>query len=424
MGRTSVQSRDGWAFALLLSFLVCIYVIPGEWIPWLARWRVAVLTSAAATGLLLLGRLRRRERFLVDGGRGVTLLVFCGMTFASISWSLYPAASHFTATELLKWVILYMTIVNLVTTERRMLWACLALILGSIVTTHGVIGWHRAGVDLVEGYRARWLGVYADPNRMAMSVGIVVPLALAITARRQNPRWMRLACVVAGVMAVTAMVLSYSRGGFLGLVAAGVTWLVLERRPGRIVLVGLVAVGMLVLSPQNFWTRTQSVSSFEQDASAMSRVEAWKVASRTSMEHPLLGLGAGTFRYAWHLYGPEAGSGRVYAAHNIFLQVISDLGFLGLVLFLGFIGAVLGPLMEAARERERGWLARALAASVVGYLVTCLFAGFLVAVHFYVLFALAACAERLLRQPEGANAVVPLVPSCEDEAPESEARSA
>lgn len=424
MGQNPVQSRDGWAFALLLSFLACIYVIPGEWIPWLARWRVAVLTSAAATGLLLIGRLGRRERFRVDGGRGVTLLVFCGLTFASISWSLYPAASDFTATELLKWVILYMTIVNLVTSERRLLWACLALILGSIVTTQGVIGWHRAGVDLVEGYRARWLGVYADPNRMAMSVGLVVPLALAIAARRQSPWFMRLACAVAGVMAVTAMVLSYSRGGFLGLVAAGATWLVLERRLGRTVLVGLVAVGMLVFSPRNFWTRTQSVSSFEEDASAMSRVEAWTVASRASQEHPLLGLGAGTFRYAWRLYGPEAGSGRVYAAHNIFLQVIADLGFLGLALFLGFIGAVLGPLMEAARERERGWLARALAASVVGYLVTCLFAGFLVAVHFYVLFALAACAERMLRQPEAAKAPVPLASSRVEAAPETKARSA
>jgi O-antigen ligase len=236
--------------------------------------------------------------------------------------------------------------------------------------------------------------------------------------------WMRLACAVAGGMAVTAMVLSYSRGGFLGLVAAGVTWLVLERRMGRTVLVGLVAVGMLVFSPRNFWTRTQSVSSFEQDASAMSRVEAWTVASRASQEHPVLGLGAGTFRYAWHLYGPESGSGRVYAAHNIFLQVISDLGFLGLALFLGFIGAVLGPLMEAARERERGWLARALAASVVGYLVTCLFAGFLVAVHFYILFALAACTERLLRQPKGSKAAVPLVSSELDVVPENKARSA
>ena len=139
----------------------------------------------------------------------------------------------------------------------------------------------------------------------------------------------------------------------------------------------------------------------------MSRVEAWTVASRASLEHPLLGLGAGTFRYAWRLYGPEAGSGRVYAAHNIFLQVIADLGFLGLALFLGFIGAVLGPLMEVARERERGWLARALAASVVGYLVTCLFAGFLVAVHTYVLFALAACAERLERSLENRGLALP-----------------
>jgi putative inorganic carbon (HCO3(-)) transporter len=400
MSLNPVRSRDGAAFGLLLCFLAHIYVIPGEWLAGLAGWRLAVVSLTLATGLFILGRIGRREPFLWDGGRGLTLLAFCALTFISMRWSVYPEATRFTAMELLKWVILYMAIVNMVTTERHLALACAVLVLASLFPSHGVIEWHRAGVDLVEGYRSRWVGLYADPNRMAMSVGLVVPLALAFLARRQSPWLVRLACGAAGGMAIAAMVLSYSRGGFLGLMAAGVTWVVLERRLARTLLVAMAAVAMLVFSPQSFWTRTQSVSAFEQDASAMSRVEAWTVASRASLEHPVLGLGAGTFRYAWRLYGPEHGTGRAYAAHNIFLQVISDLGFLGLALFLAFIGAVLGPLVAASRDRERGWLARALAASTVGYLVSCLFAGFLVAVHFYVLFALSACAERLLRRRE------------------------
>jgi O-antigen ligase len=150
----------------------------------------------------------------------------------------------------------------------------------------------------------------------------------------------------------------------------------------------------------------------------MSRVEAWTVASRVSEKRPLLGVGAGTFPYAWRLYGPQQASGQVYAAHNIFLQVISDLGFVGLGLFLAFIGAVLGPLFQAARDRERGWQARALAAAAVGYLVSCLFAGFLVSVHFYVLFGLAACADRLARPSpvpiEGSVSPPPEPLSCGD----------
>jgi probable O-glycosylation ligase (exosortase A-associated) len=391
-----VYGQDRWAFGFLLLFMAAIYISPGEWIPGLARWRPALLLSALATGLMLLGRVGRRELFWVDGKRGVLLLSLCGLIFASVGWSLYPDATEFTALEFLKWVLVYLTLVNLVTTERRLLLACMALIIGSLFTSRGVISWHHAGVDLVEGYRARWVGVYADPNRMSMSVSIVVPLAVAFFLRRQSPWLVRLTCGLAAVLALMAMVLSYSRGGFLGLVVSAVTWVLLERRMRRTLVVVAVAVAMLVLSPQSFWSRTRSVGNYQEDASAMSRVEAWTVASRVSQQHPLLGVGAGTFPYAWRLYGPP-GSTQVYAAHNIFLQVISDLGFVGLGLFLAFIGAALGPLWTLARDRERGWLARALAAAVAGHLVSCLFAGFLVAVHFYVLFGLVACAVRLAR---------------------------
>ncbi|WP_158501673.1 O-antigen ligase [Vitiosangium sp. GDMCC 1.1324] len=414
MGSKEEQCQDRWAFGFLLAFLAAMYISPGEWIPGLERWRPALLTSALATGLMLLGRMGRRERVFVDGPRGGLLICFCVLVFASMSWSLYPDATRFAAVELLKWVFVYLTLVNLVTTERRLLLACLALIVGSLVTSRGVIAWHFAGVDMVEGYRARWVGVYADPNRMAMSVGIIVPLAVAFVVRRQSPWMLRVACGVAAAMAIAAMVFSYSRGGFLGLVAAAGTWVLLERRLGRTIVVAAVAAAMLMLSPESFWARTRSVSSYEEDASAMSRVQAWTVASRVSLEHPLLGVGAGTFPYAWRLYGPVE-SQRAYAAHNIFLQVISDLGFVGLGLFLAFIGSALGPLWTLAKDRERGWLSRAIAAAVVGHLVSCLFAGFLVAVHFYVLFGLAACAERLARarQPapaEGSSNLAPAAP--------------
>lgn len=430
MGSNAVQSQDRWAFGFLLAFLAAIYISPGEWIPGLARYRPALLLSALSTGLMLLGRMGRREKLWVDGQRGVLLLTFWGLVFASLRWSLYPAATEFAAVELLKWVLVYLTMVNLVTTERRLLLVCLALIVGSIFTSRGVIAWHHAGVDMVEGYRSRWVGVYADPNRMAMSVGIVVPLAVAFLVRKQSTWLVRGMCGLAAALAVTAMVLSYSRGGFLGLVAAAGTWVLLERNLTRTLVVVVAAGAMLMLSPQSFWNRTRTVGTYEADASAMSRVEAWTVASRVSVEYPLLGVGAGTFPYAWRLYGP-AGSTRAYAAHNVFLQVISDLGFIGLGLFLAFIGSALGPLWALARDKERGWLVRALVAAVVGHLVSCLFAGFLVAVHFYVLFGLAACADRLARAAqrvpeEGASGLAPIPSAAEvpaDWPPGSEAAS-
>jgi probable O-glycosylation ligase (exosortase A-associated) len=396
MEQHSGQGWERWAFGLLLAFLGTVYTVPSQWLPWMAQWRPALVTSALAAGLVLLDWVRGRRRLVLGGSGGVLLVTFCALTLASIGWSLDPAASRFTAVELIKWLVAFLTLVNLVKSERRLALACLTLVLASLVTAHGVISFHEEGRDLVDGYRSRWLGTYSDPNMMAMCMGIVVPLALAFLLRRESPWLLRLACGVAGGLALTAMVLSYSRGGFLGLVASGVTWVLLERRASRTAALAVVALGLLVLAPQNFWERTQSVSRFEEDESAMSRVEAWTVTSRVNMDHPLLGVGAGTFLEAWRVYGPPE-SRRAYAAHNIFLQVISDLGFVGLALFLAFIGGVLGPLVKAARAGERGWLARALAAATVGYLVSCLFAGFLVVVHLYVLLGLGACAERVAR---------------------------
>ena len=83
--------------------------------------------------------------------------------------------------------------------------------------------------------------------------------------------------------------------------------------------------------------------------------------------HPLAGSGAGTFRYTNYLYRPN-GSFVVKHAHNQWVNVASELGIVGLVLFVTAIGgllvAALWPLGRAARDADRGLLAALQAASI------------------------------------------------------------
>ena len=58
-----------------------------------------------------------------------------------------------------------------------------------------------------------------------------------------------------------------------------------------------------------------------------------------------------------------------------------------------------------------GWLARALAASMAGYLVCDLFSGYILSAHLYVLFGLAASAQRIARARESMALVVQQVPA-------------
>lgn len=391
--------RDGVAFAALTVFAVVMYTIPSEWIPALAPLRLALISSIIAAGLMLVRRLGKREPFYFDGTRGVALILFGLWALASASWSTHPLVSRTHALEILKLVAIYLTMVNVITTGRRLAIFAGAMVLASIVTSYHIIDSYHAGEHLVEGFRAGWLGVYADPNHMAMDLGIVVPLAVAFLVRRKNPMWMRLLAVVAAGMAMTSMVYSHSRGGFIGMIVALLVWLVLERtrRTTTLMVAGALTVALVLFAPSSFWQRNETVTDFEEDASAMGRVYAWEVAGRMSTQNPIFGVGAGAFVHAWPLYAPPEAR-TAYVAHNVYLDVVGELGWVGLFLFLIFTGGAASGAFSSARNSEMGWLANGLAGAVAGYVVCSLFSGYTLSAHFYVLFGLAACAGRIFER--------------------------
>lgn len=391
------ERRDVWAFYALTGFAAVMYAVPGEWIPLMEPLRLALLTSGLAAGLMAVRRLGRGEPLYFDGVRGGALLCFMVLVTASMGWSVNPDVTRAMAIELAKLVAIYITLINVITTPRRLAAVCAAMVLASIVTSIGVINWWVVGVDMVEGFRSRWVGVYADPNHMAMNMVLVVPLAVAFLVRKSSGWLFRALCVASTVLAVIAIVLSHSRGGFIGLSIAMSLWAIREKRRMQSLVVGaLFAVGLILFAPKSFWERNETVAQFHEDASAMGRVYAWQVASRISLDRPLLGVGAGSFRYAWPLYAPPEAK-RAYVAHNIWLDVIGETGFVGLLFFLVFAGGATGAAFEASRDEEMGWLARALSASMAGYLVCDLFSGYILSAHLYVLFGLAASAHRIAR---------------------------
>ncbi|MGA9524146.1 MAG: O-antigen ligase family protein [Myxococcaceae bacterium] len=392
------KPRDRVAFGALTAFAVVMYTIPSEWIPALAPLRLALTSSVLAAGLMLVRKLGSREPFFFDGLRGLSLILFGLIAFLSVNWSVAPEVTRGHSQEVLKLVAIYLTMVNVITTPARLIIFSGAMVLASIVTSWHVIDVYNSGIDLVEGYRARWLGVYADPNHMAMDIGLVVPIAVSFMLRKKNPWWMRLGAGVSAALAVTSIVYSHSRGGFIGLCAAMAMWIFLEksRRLQSLVVAGLLFLCLLLFAPSSFWTRNETVADFEADASAMGRVYAWETAGEMSANNPLLGVGAGAFMYAWPLYAPlEAPTALV--AHNVYLDVVGELGFIGLFFFLIFSGGASGAGFTATKSAEHAWLMNGISAAVTGYLVCNLFSGYTISAHLYVLFGLAACAERVVR---------------------------
>jgi O-antigen ligase len=412
---TSERPKDVFAFWLVVAFVVTMYAAPSEWIPALADVRLAFIASAGAAGLMLVRRLLKLEPVYLDGIRGFALVALGALAWSSVSWSVNPEHTQAVTGDLLKSIAIYFAIVNVVTTPRRLAIVCGALVVACMVTSIGAFNWYREGVNLVEGFRTRWVGTFGDPNYLAMDIGLTVPLGVAFVAHRSTKWIFRAICAIAVVLAVIAIVLSHSRGGFLGLCTAMTVWSFREKRRMQAILLGVVfVIGLLLFAPATYWQRNETIREFHNEGSAMSRVYAWEVAAKMSSANPVLGVGAGCFRFAWPFYatGPQVRSPLV--AHNVFLDVVAELGFVGLLLFLVFAGSAVGGAFQASRDPALAWLTRAIAASVTGYLVCQLFlSGYTLSPHLYVLLAIAASAERITRRGLAAvpqAAPIPLVP--------------
>jgi O-antigen ligase len=222
---------------------------------------------------------------------------------------------------------------------------------------------------------------------------------LILNSRR---RWEQGLLGAGAVLMLFALLFTQSEGAWLAAFAVavmglvyGVIWFAFYRhskRPtvGQLAAVGAAAVvlagfGLLIGSffvgsaPGN---AIQNVGQ-SQDESVGGRISLWRMAARMTIDRPLLGNGqdAFTFLFAEYRDRPDyAGIGssslEPESAHNLFLDLASGTGVLGLLAFLALIGAVLwyaGQRMVESADGELRIALFALSAGVIGYLVALLF---------------------------------------------------
>ena len=96
---------------------------------------------------------------------------------------------------------------------------------------------------------------------------------------------------------------------------------------------GFVALGFVALIPDDNWNRFQAAGSQEDDTS-QTRLTAWMAGIRMGNEFPITGVGPNNFVHVnMNIYG----SSNPFVQHNVFVQAVSELGYPGLLLFVGMI---------------------------------------------------------------------------------------
>jgi putative inorganic carbon (HCO3(-)) transporter len=216
-------------------------------------------------------------------------------------------------------------------------------------------------------------------------ISLVVGFGLFLAATG----WRRCAAGLLSVLPAVGLVVSYTRGAWIG-AAIGLLVLVgaIDRKiVRRGLLLGLVLVGLAFIAAAPDRTelakRVLSIPSFKAN---QDRVFLYRTTWRIIVDQPLFGTGLNTFSHVYDLYRlpGDVNAPEQPFAHNIFLNMAAEGGVVGMVVFgaLVFQGLRLGwEWRRRLTESRDGILATAVLAGFVGMMTHQLFDGTLISVH-------------------------------------------
>jgi len=211
-----------------------------------------------------------------------------------------------------------------------------------------------------------------DNNALALALIMTVPLMRYLQIQVKK-KWQKFGLIALMLLTIIAAISSYSRGALVALVAMGIALWWKGRKKLLFGIVGLLTtVGILMFMPGQWFDRIGTLQTYDEDESAMGRINAWYFAFNLAINEPL-GGGYGAFtRSLFAIYAPDPEA--FHDAHSIYFEVLGEHGFIGLALFLllGFLSFRTATwIIKNARDHTELIWARDLAAmiqvSLIGY---------------------------------------------------------
>jgi len=189
------------------------------------------------------------------------------------------------------------------------------------------------------------LGMHA--NDLGRCYAIAYALMLFTFAASDNYR-LRMLLLASMGMVVLALLLTFSRGAFLGFVVVNVLYLISRRRIISLLAGGMVLAGLVLLLPDAVFDRIATGWDGGLNAISAGRVDTiWLPLLPELWSSPLFGNGLGSILWSKAM---RAGSIlQVTHPHNAYLQVLLDMGFLGLLL----VGAYFTHVWKKFRALSR-----------------------------------------------------------------------
>lgn len=294
----------------------------------------------------------------------------------------------------------------------------LRYLLYTITFSFGFFGLKGGIFSLLSGGQYRIWGpagsFIEDNNALALGLNMALPFMFFVARTEQRP-WLRKLLYITFAFTVLAVIFTYSRGGFVGLVVVmfGIFLTIRMRWKVLIALLVVASFPIVVSNMPDAWLdRIGTIQSYQEDGSALSRLAAWKAAWNLALDRPITGGGfeAINDHETFLKYNPEvldriqeqgeAGL-HISGVHSIYFELLGENGFPGLILFLVLAAHTLLSLRRLAKNdgspdsEERVAYSRMLSASLLAYFATGTFLELVSFDFFYQIIALVVVVRAL-----------------------------
>lgn len=336
--------------AFRLSVLGLVAVIPIEQLANFGPISLSRLVAALAGGIFVLRTLTGRPVRLPSTASAIAALGFLLWTATSYFWSFDPGATFGYVSRLAQLLLLVLMVWQVCrrTTDIREALAALSTgaFIGSLVSVFDRVSAHGGVPRYAVG----------DPNDFGVTLSIAVVASIHLL-RTASSRRARLWWAVVILLQVVALLRTASRTALVAVIVGAIVTcadrsLLKPRALALLTFVSAVLVGTAVtFASTTSLGRLGTIAGAVESGDLNNRTEKWQHAIEYWSQSPITGIGAGAFRTRDALNGDSA------VAHSVWFGLLSEVGLVGLALFVVLLWVAASSLRRVPDARLRLTLA-------------------------------------------------------------------
>ncbi|MFK7794816.1 MAG: putative O-glycosylation ligase, exosortase A system-associated [Gammaproteobacteria bacterium] len=318
---------------------------------------------------------------IIPKGSGLLWMLVIYTLWVSITTmtAIYPDDAMFEWTSFMK-IMMGVGLILFMASDKNKVNALVAVIvlsLGYYGIKGGIFTVLTAGSYRVWGPAGSFI---ADNNALGLALVMTLPLMWYLYTQAQKKLYKNLAFAMM-ISTAFAVLGTQSRGGFLALMAMTAFLVMKSKAKFKVAAIVIIMAPLLyIFMPQSWHDRMDTIKNYEQDESAMMRINAWEYSINLANDHPIAGGGYSAFSQELFSVYSERPEIQWTGPHSIYFESLAEHGWVGLTFFIlllfSLYRAMSRIIKNASKYQDMLWmrdLAAMIQVSIVGYMVAGLF---------------------------------------------------